>query len=374
MFDKFKQSKLFFWSLEVLVLATLALVLSKINFLFAPVGTFFSTLFAPVLIAGFLYYLLNPIVVFLMKTTKIKRIYAVILVLLLLVAAIVLTVVSVIPNLINQISQLAENIPTFAKNMETWISKIADDPVFKQIDFAQQLENLNLSYGSLLQQFLSGLSTSLGSIVGTIASATMIIVTVPFILFYMLKDGEKLIPNIQSVLPEKRRNQIIELLGDLNKTLSNYISGQAIECIFVATFTFIGYWLVGVNYAFLFGVIAGITNLIPYLGPYLGLIPAVLVTIFDDPFRALLCGVVVLVVQQLDGNVIYPNVIGKSLAIHPLTIILVLLVAGNIAGLLGIFLGVPFYAICRTIVIFIIHLIRDDKSKKNQEKLIELDN
>ena len=126
MFDKFKQSKLFFWSLEILVLATLALVLSKINFLFAPVGTFFSTLFAPVLIAGFLYYLLNPIVVFLMKTTKIKRIYAVILVLLLLVAAIVLTVVSVIPNLINQISQLAENIPTFAKNMETWISKIAD--------------------------------------------------------------------------------------------------------------------------------------------------------------------------------------------------------------------------------------------------------
>ena len=81
-----------------------------------------------------------------------------------------------------------------------------------------------------------------------------------------------------------------------------------------------------------------------------------------------------LVVQQLDGNVIYPNVIGKSLAIHPLTIILVLLVAGNIAGLLGIFLGVPFYAICRTIVIFVIRLIRDDKSKKNQEKLIELDN
>lgn len=71
---------------------------------------------------------------------------------------------------------------------------------------------------------------------------------------------------------------------------------------------------------------------------------------------------------------IYPNVIGKSLAIHPLTIILVLLVAGNIAGLLGIFLGVPFYAICRTIVIFVIRLIRDDKSKKNQEKLIELDN
>lgn len=371
MFDKFKQSKLFFWSLEALVLVTLVFVLSKVNFLFAPIGTFFSTLFAPVLIAGFLYYLLNPIVLFLMKTTKIKRLFAVILVLLLLVAAIILIFVSVIPNLVSQISSLAENIPTFAKNMESWISRIADDPFFKQIDIAQQLENLNLSYGSLLQQFLSGLSTSLGSIVSTIASATMIIVTVPFILFYMLKDGEKLVLNLKTVFPERRREQIVGLLGDLNKTLSNYISGQAIECIFVGTFTFIGYWMIGVNYAFLFGVIAGVTNLIPYLGPYLGLIPAVLVTVFDEPFRALLCCIVVLIVQQLDGNVIYPNVIGKSLAIHPLTIILVLLVAGNLAGLLGIFLGVPFYAICRTIVVFIVRLIKDDKIKKNQERLIE---
>ncbi|OTN76177.1 permease [Enterococcus sp. 8G7_MSG3316] len=371
MFDKIKQSKLFFWSLESLVIVTLVFVLSKINFLFAPVGTFFSTLFAPVLIAGFLYYLLNPIVVFLMKTTKMKRVFAVIIVLLLLLGAIVLMFFSVIPNLISQISQLAENIPSFARNMENWIYSMADDPFFKQIDIAQQLENLNLSYGTIIQQFLSGLSTSLGSIVSTIASAAMIIVTVPFILFYMLKDGEKLVPNIKSVFPEKRREQIVELLNDLNKTLSNYISGQAIECIFVGTFTFIGYWILGVNYAFLFGVIAGITNLIPYLGPYLGLIPAVLVTIFDEPFRALLCCIVVLIVQQLDGNIIYPNVIGKSLAIHPLTIILVLLVAGNIAGLLGIFLGVPFYAICRTIVVFIVHLVRDDKSKKNQERLFE---
>lgn len=166
-----------------------------------------------------------------MKTTKIKRLFAVILVLLLLVAAIILIFVSVIPNLVSQITSLAENIPTFAKNMESWISRIADDPFFKQIDIAQQLENLNLSYGSLLQQFLSGLSTSLGSIVSTIASATMIIVTVPFILFYMLKDGEKLVPNLKTVFPERRREQIVGLLGDLNKTLSNYISGQAIECI-----------------------------------------------------------------------------------------------------------------------------------------------
>ena len=107
----------------------------------------------------------------------------------------------------------------------------------------------------------------------------------------------------------------------------------------MGTFTFLGYLLIGVDYAFLFGVIAGLTNLIPYLGPYLGLAPALIYTFFDSPTRALLCIVVVIIVQQIDGNVIYPNVIGKSLNIHPLTIILILLVAGNLSGILGVFLA-----------------------------------
>ncbi|KAF1305406.1 AI-2E family transporter [Enterococcus saccharolyticus] len=374
MYEKIKQSKLLFWSIELLIIATLVLVLTKIGFIFQPVATFFTTLFAPVLIAGFLFYLLNPIVELLTKRLKIKRIFAIAIVFLLLIIALVLMFSSIIPNLVIQLSQLAESIPSFAKQVEEWVVEISDSDLFKnmsqQIDLMDQLEKMNLSYGSIIQQFLGGLSSSLGSIVGTIASATMTLVTAPFILFYMLKDGDKIVPNIEKVIPERRREQVKELLNQMNKTLSNYISGQAIECVFVATFTFLGYWILGVDYAFLFGMIAGVTNLIPYLGPYLGLLPAVFVTIFNDPIKALLCCVVVLVVQQLDGNIIYPNVIGKSLAIHPLTIIIVLLVAGNIAGLLGIFLGVPFYAICRTLVLFVVQVIREDKVKRNQGQFL----
>ncbi|AZP92448.1 AI-2E family transporter [Enterococcus mundtii] len=368
MFDKLKQSKLMFWSFELLILATLILVSSKISFVFQPIGTFFSTLFAPVLIAGFLYYILNPIVGLLMKT-KMKRIWAVAIVLLLLVAALIWILLSVIPSLVQQISSLASNTPNFIRQVETWLGEVAQWSVFKDVDINKYFEQLDISYGTIIQQFLSGLSNSLGSIVGTIASATIVIITAPFILFYMLKDGEKLVPNIKRFFPEKRREQIVELLGQLNKTLANYISGQAIECLFVGTFTFLGYFALGVDYAFLFGVIAGLTNLIPYLGPYLGLAPAFLVTVFNDPFKALLCCVVVLIVQQLDGNIIYPNVIGKSLKIHPLTIIIVLLVAGNIAGLLGIFLGVPFYAICKTIISYVVKIVKEDKQNENKKKI-----
>lgn len=363
MFERLRQSKLFFWSAELLVIATLIFVSSKINFIFEPIGTFFSTLFAPVLVAGFLYYILNPIVNLLMKT-KMKRTFAVFVVLLLLLLAIILILVSVLPKLASQLSSLASNMPTFFSNVEAWVYRMAELPLFKDVDLTAYIEKLDISYGNIIQQFLSGLSNSLGSIVSTVASTTIVIFTAPFILFYMLKDGDRLVPGIKRFLPEKRQESISQLLQEINKTLANYISGQAIECLFVGTFTAIGYSLIGVRYAFLFGVIAGFTNLIPYLGPYLGLAPAVFVTVFDEPIKAVFCCIVVLIVQQIDGNIIYPNVIGKSLKIHPLTIIIVLLVAGNLAGLLGIFLGVPFYAILKTIVFHVMGMIRESKSEK----------
>lgn len=373
MFEKIKNSKLMFWSVEILIIATLILVSSKIDFVFQPIGTFFTTLFAPILIAGFLYYLLNPLVNLLMKM-GVKRILAIALIFLLLIGIIVLVFLSVIPNLVEQMVSLAKNIPSFIGNMQNWLQDAADNatriPLFKELDVDKYISNLDVSAGSIIQRSLAGVTNGLGSLIGKITTVVLLLVTVPFILFYMLKDGEKLVPNIERFFPEKQRENIKGLLQQLNKTLSNYISGQAIECLFVGTFTFLGYLLIGVDYAFLFGVIAGLTNLIPYLGPYLGLAPALIYTFFDSPTRALLCILVVLIVQQVDGNVIYPNVIGKSLNIHPLTIILILLVAGKLSGLLGVFLGVPVYAILRTIIIFIVKIVKQSKQEEREQEFL----
>lgn len=373
MFEKIKNSKLMFWSVELLVIATLILVSSKIDFVFQPIGTFFTTLFAPILIAGFLYYLLNPLVNLLMKM-GVKRIVAIALIFILLIGMIVLIFMSVIPNLVEQLVSLAKNIPGFISNMQTWLQEAADNatrfPLFKELDVDKYISNLDVSAGSIIQQSLTGVTNGLGSVIGKITTVVLLLITVPFILFYMLKDGEKLVPNIERLFPEKQRANIKGLLQQLNKTLSDYISGQAIECLFVGTFTFLGYLLIGVDYAFLFGVIAGLTNLIPYLGPYLGLAPALIYTFFDSPTRALLCILIVLVVQQIDGNVIYPNVIGKSLNIHPLTIILILLVAGNLSGILGVFLGVPVYAILRTLVIFLVKIFKQSKQEEREQEFL----
>lgn len=364
MFDKLKQSKLMFWSVELLVIATFILVSSKINFMFKPVATLFTTLFAPILIAGFFYYMLNPLVKLLMDKAKMKKNLAVALVFVLLLGVLVVFIGAVIPNLAKQIASLASSVPGIVKGIESWANEMMNHPLLKNVNYQEYIDKLDLSFGDIFKNVVNGLSTSLGSIISSVASTTMLIVTVPLILFYMLKDGERFVPSISKYLPKGHAGEIKELLSKMSDTISAYISGQALECLFVAVATIIGYWAIGVEYAFLFGVIAGITNMIPYLGPYIGLAPAVLVTVFDSPFRAVLACVVVLVVQQIDGNFIYPLVIGKSLDIHPLTIILILLVAGNIAGLVGMILGVPFYAVCKTIFIYVFDIIQLNRKKE----------
>ncbi len=366
MVERLRHSKLFFWSVELLVLAALILVSTKISFIFSPIATFFSTLFAPILIAGFLFYMLNPLVRLITKT-GLSRNKSILIVFLILILILVLLFVGVIPNLVEQIAQLASNVPSFVKTVESWINQLMKHPLLKNVDIEAYLNKLDISFGTILKQFVSGLSSSLGSIVSGVANTTVVIVTVPFILFYMLKDGHRLLPALGKFMPDKHKSEVNELLHKMSDTISSYISGQAIECLFVGTFTFIGYWIIGIDYAFLFGVIAGLTNMIPYLGPYIGLAPAVMVTVFNSPVKALIACVVVLVVQQIDGNIIYPNVIGKSLDIHPLTIILILLVAGNIAGLLGMILGVPFYAVCKTIFIYVFDIMKLNKSEEKKE-------
>lgn len=100
----------------------------------------------------------------------------------------------------------------------------------------------------------------------------------------------------------------------------------------------------------LLGVVAGLANIIPYIGPYIGIFPALIIAVTQSTQMVIFVVIVVLIVQQIDGNFVYPNVIGKSLNIHPLTIIVLLLVAGNIAGLLGMILGIPLYAVVKVVI------------------------
>ena len=202
-----------------------------------------------------------------------------------------------------------------------------------------------------------------------VTNITLVIVTVPFILFYMLKDGHKLPGAILKFVPTQYRKPGAIVLKDTVETLATYIQGQLLVSLFVGVGTLIGYLIIDLPYAILFALICAITNIIPYVGPYLGGAPAFIVALIHSPTQALLVVIVILIVQQIDGNVISPLVIGKKLNTHPLTIIILLLVAGNIAGILGMILAVPTYSVVKTIILNIAKFVKLRKEK--DEEILE---
>ncbi len=358
MLNKLRNSNLFFWSLEILVVVLVIWVCTKLNFLFRPIGTFISAVIVPVIIAGFLFYMLNPLVKLLIKIRYKKfhfsRAWASLLIIAVLILLIFVGILSLIPQLTKQVSQLIANAPHIASQSQKVITHYVNQShVLENKQITNYIRSVEGSVAQWAQGFIGNLSSGVGNAIGFVTNVTITAITVPVILFYMLRDSNKLVPAIKRFLPEKREARIVELLHRMSETISQYISGQMIECIFVAVFTSIGYMIIGMPLGLLLGIIAGICNIIPYVGPYIGITPALIVALIMAPQKLIWIIVVVIVVQQIDGNIIYPNIIGRSLKIHPLTIIILLLAAGHIAGIPGMILAIPFYAVVRTVVQYV---------------------
>lgn len=369
LFERLRESRLMYWSLEALIIVILIICLSNLSFLFAPIATFFSTLLIPFLVAGFLFYLFNPLIN-LMTKAHIPRAGAITFVFLVVIGLIGLLIATIIPNLIDQITQLVTGLPALLKNLRTELSELSRYRWYQQFGVAKLIAKLKVEPATILPKILGGFTSGVPSLIGSVAGTVISVITIPVLLFYMLKDGERLVPAVQRVFPDKYQTEISTVFTRMSATLSHYIAGQAIECLFVGSFTFIGYLIIGMPYAFLLGFIAGVVTIIPYLGPYIGIAPALMVALTQGWGKVVLVIVVVLIVQQTDGNLIYPNVIGRSLDIYPLTIIVLLLVAANLWGILGTILAVPAYAVGKTIVTYAAELYRFHKQQRQSEQTL----
>ena len=357
MLEHVKRSKTLFWTIELLAIALLVLIVAQLRFILEPIGQFIGAVFVPLIISGFLYYILNPVVgalqkVPLSKTRHVSRGWAITIVMLLLLSILVALLLTLLPALVDQIASLVKNIPVLVDTIQHWANQISQINFSKEYGIDFNLDKLQQEVQNIGKTVVSGMATSLSAVIAKLTSFTVTAITVPVMTIYMLYDGNKLAPFIQKVFPSKQQARISDILGRLNQTLAQYISGQVLEMIFVGVFTAVGYFMIGQKYALLLGVFAGITNMIPYVGPYIGLVPALFVALTDSFWQAFWVIVVVLIVQQVDSNLIYPRVMGASLHVHPLTIIVLLLAAGNIAGIAGMILAVPFYAVIRTVIVY----------------------
>jgi len=352
------KSKTHFWTLQILLVLLIIYVSTKVSFLFEPIIVFASTLFTPILIAGILYFIFNPIVRFLEK--KLPRTLSILLIYLVFVAFIGFVLSAVGPVFTKQVTDLFNSIPSYVKQIQIFIKQMSNSQWFTWMmnqDFVS-VSKIESSIGEYLTSLPENITGSLSSVFGVVTNIALTAVTVPFILFYMLKDGHRF-PNLAvKILPEKYKNEGLKIFKDLYETLAAYIQGQLIVCLFVGTACFIGFWIAGVKYALILGLIIAVTNIIPYVGPFLGATPAVIIAFLDSPTKAFIALIIVVAVQQTDGNLLSPLIIGRRLNTHPLTIILLLIGAGSFGGILGMILAVPAYALLKAFTLNIVRLVR----------------
>lgn len=359
---KNKQSFSWFWKwflnnqvvtalLIVLLVLLIINLFTRVSYLFTPVLQFLAIVGLPIILAGILYYLMNPVVDFAEKK-GIRRIYSIIALFVLVIGLLAWGIIVIVPKIQEQTLSFVDNFPQYVKVVERTVNDLFSDPIFSQVQ--EQLtasgEKLMNSLTEVIQNVSKTTFQNLGNFFGAVASIVVAVITMPFILFYLLKDGRKLGPYVVSFLPIKLRKPTLKVLGEMNDQVSSYIRGQLTVAFAVAIMFMIGFSIIGLDYAITLGIAAGFLNLIPYLGSFLALVPAVFLGIVGGPVLLVKVLVVFVIEQTIEGRVISPLVLGSQLSIHPVTILLVLLTSGKLFGLVGVILGIPAYAAIKVVI------------------------
>ena len=304
----------------------------------------------PFIIGALIAYILNPLVGKL-QIKKIPRWAAIALVYLGFLILIAISLCYFIPKLYSNISDLILNIPDYTEEYNKKFSSFQ-----AQIDYSalpQQVKDIVISQMqaniiAIRELFLAFLKNSLGAI-NSVFSLFFNFILALFIAFYILKDLELFKARMRTLIPRRWRGMATSAAGEINVLIAGFIQGQLLIAVIVAALEIVGLSIAGVKYAFILGIIGGIANIIPYFGPFIGVVPAVTIALLDSPLRALFAVLVFVIVQQIDNAVITPRIMSERCGMHPLLIIFVVLLGGSLFGVLGLILAVPATAVIKVI-------------------------
>lgn len=371
------------YSIYIIVLATiLYLIYRVVSNLELIIGTIMSalsgflTIMTPFIIALVVAYLLHPVVCWIEckisknddKHKRLKRTMSVLLTYLLVIGILVILIYSTYAMIGGKItrqvdfSDISEYISSYSERynqiyeqLKTWLENSGLSENLKQ-----QLINTAEDANELLG---SAISKAFGQI-RRLGSNMVNIVLGLIIAFYILKDLEyfkQLYADITKALMKEHKNEKLRnFFSDVNAIVSSFIRGQLLDALIVGILSSIGLWLIKLDFAVLIGMTAGLSNIIPYFGPILGSVPAVIVGLLSgNPIKALLAVVVLVAVQQIDGTLVAPRVVGNSVGLHPVFVMLSIVIGGAYLGLLGMLIAVPTAAIIK---MFILRWMEDRKS------------
>lgn len=327
------------------------------------ISSIISTL-QPFIIGAVIAYLLNFILVFVeermlsknkLNKLKPKSKRAIGLLLTYIVAFILLAlfIQFVLPQLVESMLGLVNDIPIYLTNLSDLLTKYTKD---LNVD-KEYLDIAVTKLTDFINYFISvaaGLLPVVGQALGIVASSIWNIVLGVIISIYLLIDKEKFCALgrkvVCAVFNEKHSKRILQLVDRSNDTFGKFLSGKIIDSAIIGVLTFVVLTIFKMPYVLLISVIIGITNIIPFFGPFFGAIPATIIILFVSPIKALWFILIIIVIQQLDGNIIGPKILGDSIGISAFWILFSLLVAGKFLGLVGMIIGVPLFAIIYSII------------------------
>ena len=326
-----------------------------------------SDLFFTINLSAVLAYILNPAVLYL-ESRGMKKIYAVFTLYLIIAGVIFILAFLVMPGIAREVRNLAENMPRYFSNIKSFVDRLnvlytqymgGLPPMFQGIQKAviDGIGRIELSLGNSINSLFQGLVNSFTKIVTLVLS--------PILVFYFLVDKEVFKVKIKQLIPVKYKEDIFYLAGEIELSVSKFIRGRIIMAICVGIGTTIFLLILGVDFAIVIGFLTTIGDVIPYIGPFMAFVPAVIFAFISSPIKALWVSIFFVLLQWAENNLLGPKILGTSTGMHPLIILLAIIIGGAMFGVLGMILSVPFIAIARIFYHFLVERLRIPPNERN---------
>ena len=339
----------------ILAVALLIFVCSKLlhDWEILPLIGRILSIISPFFIGILIAWLVDPMVKALQKR-GVHRTLGTIFVYVIFLSAVYLVLRVMSPTVWHQLNELISSVPSFLNSIKDWI-----DGAFDRVsdmsgyDLKDAQDNVYQTINNLGNSLTVGLPTTIMNVVSTVITGGANLLIGLLIGFYMSLDFGNVKQHLLNCVPKSYRKDTKDLMERLNANLRSYVHGTLRIMLILFVFQSIALWIAGLPAPMIFGLFCAVTNVIPYIGPYIGGAPAVIVGLSISPMTGICTLIAVVIAQLLESNFLQPLVMGKTMKLHPVTIMIGLLLFGSFFGILGMILATPIIAIIKTILLFI---------------------
>lgn len=257
-------------------------------------------------------------------------------------------IVAAAPQVADSVVSVGNNIPKYIQSVTTVLNKLTNQYNWDSAFIASVTDTMNNAFKNL-STFVLSLVPQLVNFSVSIGSFAIDLFMSVIASIYMLATKERLIFQMKKILysflKEKKADRIIEIGGLTNEMFTKFINGKMVDSLIIGILCFIGMLFIYSPYAILIAIIVGVTNMIPFFGPFIGAVPSILILLMVSPLDALIFAAFVLALQQFDGNILGPKILGDSTGLAPIWVLVSITIGGGLMGFAGMIIGVPTFAV-----------------------------